>query len=137
LEGVLLIAERAALLSGRDDEFTAVVTLGFTGARWGELVGLEAEYVRLAAARIEWQLYEPDTGEMHRCPPKDDSRRTVVVPTWLIGLLRRRHGHATATAGRTCSAGTGPRTEPFGNWGRNSWTSPGGLVCRPELFRQC
>jgi hypothetical protein len=29
--GVLLIAERAALLSGRDDEFVAIVTAGFTG----------------------------------------------------------------------------------------------------------
>jgi excisionase family DNA binding protein len=38
--GVLLIAERAALLSGRDDEFVAIVTTGFTGIRWGELVGL-------------------------------------------------------------------------------------------------
>ncbi|WP_433055511.1 LacI family DNA-binding transcriptional regulator [Dactylosporangium sp. CS-033363] len=86
--GVLLMAERAALLSGRDDEFTALVTLGFTGMRWGELVGLEAEYVRPAEVRVEWQLYELDSGEMHRSPPKDDSRRTVAVPTWLTGLLR-------------------------------------------------
>src|SRR4029450_5064599 len=40
--GILLLAERAALLSGRDDEFVAVVTLGFTGLRWAELAGLEA-----------------------------------------------------------------------------------------------
>ena len=86
--GVLLIAERAALLSGRDDEFAAIVTLGFTGARWGELVGLEAEFVQPTGVRIEWQLYELDTGEMHRCPPKDDSHRTVAAPRWLTGLLR-------------------------------------------------
>jgi hypothetical protein len=30
---VVLIAERAALLSGRDDEFVAVVTKGFTGVQ--------------------------------------------------------------------------------------------------------
>jgi site-specific recombinase XerC len=54
--GVLLLAERAALLSGRDDEFVAVVTLGFIGLRWGELVGLETRYVRPDGVRVEWQL---------------------------------------------------------------------------------
>src|SRR5207302_9670654 len=44
--GILLIAERAALLSGRDDEFVAIVLDGFTGLRWGELVGLETTYAR-------------------------------------------------------------------------------------------
>jgi hypothetical protein len=34
--GMLLIAERAALLSGRDDEFIAVTLLAYTGIRWGE-----------------------------------------------------------------------------------------------------
>ncbi|GGL09806.1 LacI family DNA-binding transcriptional regulator [Mangrovihabitans endophyticus] len=85
--GVLLIAERAALLSGRDDEFVAVLTLGFTGMRWGELVGLETRYVRPAGVRVEWQLYELDNGLLHRCPPKDESRRTVAVPPWLLALL--------------------------------------------------
>src|SRR5690606_8393466 len=42
--GALLIAERAALLSGRDDEFVAVMLMAYTGMRWGELVGLETEY---------------------------------------------------------------------------------------------
>jgi hypothetical protein len=70
-----LLAERAALLSGRDDEFTTVVTLGFTGLRWGELVGPGDRYVRPDAVRVEWQLYELDTGELYRCPPKDDSYR--------------------------------------------------------------
>jgi integrase len=53
--GVLLIAERAALLSGRDDEFVAVVLAGFTGVRWGELVGLETGYVRPDAAALPTQ----------------------------------------------------------------------------------
>jgi site-specific recombinase XerD len=58
--GVLLIAERAALLSGRDDEFVAVVLMGFTGMRWGEPVPILAEpwpgipaLGRGAAARAE------------------------------------------------------------------------------------
>lgn len=52
--GILLIAKRAALLSGRDDEFVALVLMGYTGMRWGELVGLEVPYVRPGAVRIEW-----------------------------------------------------------------------------------
>lgn len=85
--GVLLIAERAALLAGRDDEFVALVLMGFTGMRWGEVVGLETEYARLGSIRIEWQLYELDTGELRRCPPKDDSYRTVDTPAWLSKLV--------------------------------------------------
>jgi integrase len=90
--GTLLIAERAALLSGRDDEFVAVITMGFTGMRWGELVGLEPLYVRPAGIRVEWQLYELDNGEFIRCPPKDESRRTIVTPEWLTGLVRDHIG---------------------------------------------
>lgn len=85
--GMLLIAERAALLSGRDDEFIAVILAGFTGMRWGELVGLELEFVRPGAVRVEWQLYELDTGELIRCPPKDDSQRTLDLPEWLSSLV--------------------------------------------------
>ncbi|MEU7313070.1 LacI family DNA-binding transcriptional regulator [Streptomyces sp. NPDC007083] len=87
LEG-LLLAERASILSGRDDEFVACVTKRYIGARWGEVVGLETRYVRAEAIRIEWQLYELKTGELLRCPPKDDSYRTVDAPAFLIGLLR-------------------------------------------------
>jgi hypothetical protein len=36
----LLVAERAALLSGRDEDFTMVVTIAYTGMRWGETIGL-------------------------------------------------------------------------------------------------
>ncbi|MET9231423.1 LacI family DNA-binding transcriptional regulator [Lentzea sp. NPDC003310] len=85
--GMLLIAERAALLSGRDDEFAAIVTKGYSGIRWGELIGLEAQYVKEGGIRIEWQLYELDTGEFHRCPPKDDSYRTIDTPEWHSRLL--------------------------------------------------
>ncbi|MFH8888693.1 tyrosine-type recombinase/integrase [Streptomyces sp. NPDC017949] len=85
--GVLLIAERAALLSGRDDEFVAVVLKGYTGMRWGEIVGLETKFVRPASVRVESQLYELDSGQMHLCPPKDDSYRTIDTPDWLSRLL--------------------------------------------------
>lgn len=84
--GLLLIAERASLLSGRDDEFVAIITAGYTGIRWGELVGLEQRYLRRGTLRIEWQLYELDTGELVKCPPKDDSYRNIDLPDWLYEL---------------------------------------------------
>ncbi|MFJ1707848.1 tyrosine-type recombinase/integrase [Kitasatospora sp. NPDC088346] len=93
--GILLIAERTALLSGREDEFAAVLLKGYTGLRWGEIVGLEREFVRPAAVRVEWQLYELDTGELHRCPPKDDSYRTVDTPPFLSALLTGQAGRAS------------------------------------------
>ncbi|MFI5910909.1 LacI family DNA-binding transcriptional regulator [Dactylosporangium sp. NPDC051541] len=88
--GVVLIAERMALLSGRDDEFVATVGMGFSGMRFGETVGLEAEFVRPGAIRVEWQLHELDDGVLLRCPPKDDSYRTIAVPSWLTALLREQ-----------------------------------------------
>ncbi len=96
---VLLIAERAALLSGRDDEFVAIVLMAYTGLRWGELVGLEAGYVRGRELRVEWQLYELGTAELHRCPPKDDSYRTIDLPAWLAELLAH---HLAATQPAAC-----------------------------------
>jgi integrase len=98
--GVLLLAERAALLSGRDDEFVAIVTMGYTGMRWGELVGLEVPYVRPASVRVEWQLYELDNGNLVRCPPKDESRRPVDVPEWLAVLLS---DHVGRTQPKPCT----------------------------------
>jgi integrase len=98
--GLLLIAERAALLSGRDDEFVAIVTKGMTGMRFGELVGLETKYVRRNSIRIEWQLYELDSGELIRVPPKDDSYRTIDTPDFLSGLLSAQ---IAATKPKPCS----------------------------------
>jgi integrase len=98
--GLLLLAERAALLSGRDDEFVAVVLLGFTGMRWGELVGLETRYLRATGVRVEWQLYELDSGVLHRCPPKDDSYRAIDLPDWLARLVAE---HVAGTAPKPCA----------------------------------
>ncbi|MFE6408473.1 LacI family DNA-binding transcriptional regulator [Streptomyces sp. NPDC057837] len=87
--GALLIAERASLLSGRDDEFVATIVKAYTGMRWGEIVGLERQFARpdSRAFTIEWQLYELDSGELERCPPKDDSYRTLDSPDWLSLLV--------------------------------------------------
>lgn len=99
--GALLIAERTSLLSGRDDEFVASILKTYTGMRWGEIVGLEREFVRqqTRTIRIEWQLYELDNGELLRCPPKDDSYRTIDAPDWLLGIVRRHHAR---TPGEPC-----------------------------------
>lgn len=97
--GVLLIAERAALLAARDDEFVALVLAGFTGMRWGELVGLETMYARFGSVRVENQLYELDSGELHLCPPKDDSYRDIDTAPWLSKLVS---GHVARSAPKPC-----------------------------------
>jgi integrase len=119
--GALLIAERAALLAGRDDEFVALVLTYYTGMRWGELVGLETEYTRLRSIRVEQQLYELDNGELHRCPPKDDSYRTIDTPAWLSRLIS---DHIARTEPQPCACHG--RTYVFRGLG-----APKGAVRRP------
>jgi len=93
----LLVAERAALLSGRDEDFTMVVTIGYTGLRLGEIIGLEREYVQRDEIHVEWQLREIRSA-FHRLPPKDDSYRSpnwelclpVDLPPFLAELLARQ-----------------------------------------------
>jgi hypothetical protein len=92
----LLLAERAALLSGRDEEFTMLVTIAWTGLRWGEAIGLELGFLKPSEIHVEWQLREL-RGQFHRLPPKDDSYRSpawepcvpVDLPPFLDSLLRR------------------------------------------------
>ena len=93
----LLLAERAALLTGRDEDFTMILTIGYTGLRWGEAIGLEPDYLRPGEIHVEWQLRELN-GRFHRLPPKDDSYRSpawepclpVDLPPFLTGLLTRQ-----------------------------------------------
>jgi integrase len=84
--GVLLIAERMSILTGRDDEFTMVQALYWAALRIGEAIGLERPYVRPASLRVEWQLTEVE-GQLVRCPPKDDSYGDVDTPPFLHALL--------------------------------------------------
>ena len=93
----LLVAERAALLTGRDDDFTMIITIGYTGLRWGETIGLESGYLRPHEIHVEWQLREIRS-TFHRIPPKDDSYRSpswepclpIDLPPFLAGLLARQ-----------------------------------------------
>ena len=90
----LLVAERSAVLSGRSDDFTLVITIAYTGMRWGETIGLERGYLYPSEIHVEWQLRELN-GVFHRLPPKDDSYRSphwepnlpVDLPPFLAGLL--------------------------------------------------
>ncbi|WP_455907892.1 tyrosine-type recombinase/integrase [Streptomyces cinereoruber] len=92
--GALLVAERAAILSGRDDEFVMVLLMAYTGMRWGEVTGLETRHVRDEAIVIEHQLYQLNSGRLDRCPPKDDSYRTIDCPRWLRSLIREHLAQA-------------------------------------------
>ncbi len=96
--GALLIAERMALLSGRDDEFVAQVLKYYTGIRLGELVGLEKQYVADRKIRVEWQLAEIK-GKLIKCPPKNDSRRDIHLPSFLSRLLS---GYIADTPRQSC-----------------------------------
>lgn len=44
-------------------------------------------------------MYELDSGELIRCPPKDDSHRTIAAPAWLTGLVSE---HITRTTPASC-----------------------------------
>ncbi|BCJ44699.1 hypothetical protein GCM10010168_15120 [Actinoplanes ianthinogenes] len=83
----LLIAERAATISGLDAMFTAVITLAYTGCRWGEMLGLPPDLIHSGAIDLHWKLYELN-GRFYRGRPKDGSMRTVATPPFLNGLLR-------------------------------------------------
>ena len=121
----LLIAERAALLSGRDNDFTMIVTIGYTGLRWAETIGLESDFVCPAEIHVEWQLREIN-GRFHRLPPKDDSYRSprwepclpVDVPEFLVGLLSRQ---AAAQSGQRC-----PCAAEHGGSGQYAFIGPDG-----------
>ncbi|MFI7194924.1 hypothetical protein ACIBQ0_34790 [Nocardia nova] len=100
----LLIAERMALLSGRDDEFVWLITKRYTGMRSGEIHGLETRYLidtghpTRRQLRVEWQLAEVRS-TLIRCPPKDESRRDIDLPLFLWELLTN---HLTRTQPQRC-----------------------------------
>jgi integrase len=121
----LLLAERAALLSGCDDDFTLIVTIGYTGLRWGEAIGLERGYLHPGEIHVEWQLHELN-GWFHRLPPKDDSYRSprfepqlpVDLPPFLDRLLAHQF---RASPGGQCACAA-----QHGGTGRYVFLSPDG-----------
>ncbi len=101
----LLIAERCAALSGCDTDFVMIVTIAWTGMRWGEAVGLPPDCVREETIGIEWKLYEMG-GRFYRGRPKDGSIRPADLPPFLAHLLT---GQLGAAGGRRCTC---RNTEP-------------------------
>jgi integrase len=85
----LLVAERAAKLSGSATDFTLVLTIAYTGMRWSEAIGLPPECIRGNELDIHWKLYELN-GQFYRGRPKDGSMRTVDIPPFLSHLLREQ-----------------------------------------------
>lgn len=81
----LLVAERMALMSGRDDEFVWEILKRWTGMRSGEIHGLETRYLintghpRRRLLQVEWQLAEVHSKPI-RIPPKDESYRNIDIP---------------------------------------------------------
>jgi hypothetical protein len=45
-------------MTGRDEDFTMILTIGYTGLRWGEAIGLEHGYLHPDEIHVEWQLRE-------------------------------------------------------------------------------
>jgi hypothetical protein len=106
------------LLSGRDDDFTLIIPIGYTGLRWAEAIGLEHDYLehdylKPGEIHVEWQLRELN-GRFYRLPPKDDSYRSpnwepkvpVDLPPFLADLPSRQ-AQAGATWPCTCAADHG------------------------------
>ncbi|GAA0565191.1 tyrosine-type recombinase/integrase [Actinomadura livida] len=115
----LLLAERCALLSGRDDDFVLIVLAAYTGMRWGEVHGLERPACRLDRIQIDWQLREL-AGRLEMVPPKDDSHRPVDLPPFLAALVSDQ---STRTRGRCACQG---RTPECGGRGQFLFLSPDG-----------
>ena len=82
----LLVAERCAALSGRDADFVMVLTLAYTGMRWGEVLALTPKAIRGNHLRVDWKLYELG-GRFYKGRPKDGSMRVVDLPPFLAELL--------------------------------------------------
>lgn len=92
---VLLLAERSAIITGTCDNFVLTVTLGWTGCRWSEAIGMERAAIVGDVWELRRQLYY-QKGRWWRTPPKDDSDRDVDLPPFLVDLLawQKRHGLA-------------------------------------------
>jgi integrase len=137
---VLLIAERAAVLSGRDTDFVLVTTIGWTGMRWAEANGMQREYLFDDYYQLDWQIPEV-AGKFLREPLKSDSYRThdpddglsrVDLPPFLRGLLMsvvdsHKGFCACVDAGRDCEGSgwifLGPNRGHFrrSNYARRYW----------------
>ncbi|WP_308283077.1 tyrosine-type recombinase/integrase [Pseudonocardia nigra] len=107
----LAVADNAARLPGAGPGAAIlIVTAAWTGARWGELVGLQRSNTHLDDGAI---VIDPDIGALHESsqglhlgPPKTaESARTIALPPFLVELLRvhldtHDHRHVFVTSER-------------------------------------
>jgi integrase len=90
------LAERCALMSGRDIDFVMNVFAAWTGVRWGELMAVEGSEDKdsplqlpdsgIGTYALDWQLLDVG-GEVSKAPPKDGSYRVLDIPPFLVALL--------------------------------------------------
>ncbi|MFC4054945.1 site-specific integrase [Actinomadura syzygii] len=92
----LLIAERCAVLTGRDDDFVMWTVCAWCGLRWGELMGLQRHHLRGDTLAVETQLdYRAKPVGLRA--PKEGSYRNdnphyfgaVDLPPFLMELFAR------------------------------------------------
>lgn len=78
---------RLAALTGRPE---LVLTLAYTGIRWGEAAGLQVKHVNFARRRlsIERNLVEVQGGKVDVTTPKNSKARSVPFPAFLEPHLR-------------------------------------------------
>lgn len=86
--GAWLIAERAAALSGRDDEFALFTAKYYLGLRLGEVIGLEIGVISHSFT-LRNQLAE-GSGKIYWKGVKSGSERTLDVPPGVLAVLRRQ-----------------------------------------------
>ncbi|WP_086668146.1 tyrosine-type recombinase/integrase [Lentzea kentuckyensis] len=106
---VIRVADQAATCYGPAGGML-ILTGGWTGARWGELVGLQRQNLHLDDACFVidpnfGSLHESASGKLWLGPPKTpQSARTVTLPEFLVPLLRQHldthdHRHVFITPG--------------------------------------
>jgi integrase len=107
---VLQIADQIALKYGRCGA-ALVVTAAWTGARWGELIGLRRQRLHLYENNTGHFDIDPDFGALHEPnkgapflgqPKTVESARTVTLPPFLVPLLKahlltHQHQHVFVT----------------------------------------
>jgi len=103
-EQVLRVGLRASELVGGWAGLL-IVTAAWTGARWGELLGLQRHNLHLDVDRGRgWMVIDAERGALHEVngvfslgrPKTAHSARTVELPPFLVGLLARHlecHAH--------------------------------------------
>jgi integrase len=82
--------EIRSLADAIDPRFRALILMaGFTGLRWGELVGLRVEHLDLLRGTVDVRqaLTEAGSGVIRIVPTKTGQHRTVPLPLFLCKLL--------------------------------------------------